>query len=314
MIVRTDIPNLLRAGMKREFFKVYDGKILPEFQRIAMITDSDGDLETYPWLGGIAQMREWKDERIPKNLLEHHFEVVNKTFEGSIAVDRDEIDDEKYGQTKIKIGQLADEAKRFMGSLIFTLVNQGNLSTGTGVFNGVNINCYDGNPYFSALHTEGLSGTQSNIGALALNRTNLQTAISTMMTLNDDQGTPVNVQPDLLVIHPNQQWLARELLESTYFPEGATEGAAVGAKVANNVLKGALGLYITPYITAGRWFVFDTTRIVKPLLLQMRRKIAFDSVTAGYEQFMRKKLFFGCDWRGQAAFAMWQYAYGSFPV
>ena len=89
------------------------------------------------------------------------------------------------------------------------------------------------------------------------------------MTLLDDQGKPLNVQPDLLVVHPNEQWIARELLESTYFPEGASEGASVGAKVANNVLKGALQLYITPYITSGRWFVFDTTRSVKPLLLQL---------------------------------------------
>jgi len=312
MLVRTDIPNLLTAGMKREFFKVYNGEIIPEFQRIAMITESDGSLETYPWLGSVGQMREWKDERIPKGLLEHHFQVVNKDWEATIAIDKNEIDDEKYGQTKIKVRQLADEARRFMGYLMFNLLDQGNAAVGTGIFNGTNIACYDGQPYFSAAHTEGLSGTQTNIAAGALNRTNLQAGISSMMNLLDDQGKPLNVQPDLLVVHPNQQWTARELLESTYFPEGATEGAAVGSKVANNVLKGALQLYITPYVSAGHWFVFDTTRTVKPLLLQIRRNIEFDSVTEGYEKFMRKKLFFGCDWRGQAAFAMWQYAFGSF--
>ena len=50
MLVRTDIPQLLRAGMKKEFFKVYNGEVVPEYKKIAMITQSDGDQETYPWL------------------------------------------------------------------------------------------------------------------------------------------------------------------------------------------------------------------------------------------------------------------------
>jgi len=314
MLVRTDIPNLLRAGMKKEFFKVYNAEVIPEFKKVAMITESDSDQETYPWMGAVSKMREWKDERIPKNLLEHHFEVINKDWEGSIAVDRNEIEDEKYGQTKIKVQGLADEARRFMGEMTFTLLDQGNAALGTGIFNGVNINCYDGNPFFSALHSEGLSGTQTNIGTGVLNNANLRAAITAMNVILDDQGKPLYPKPDLLIVHPNDQWVARELLNSVYFPEGGSEGGSLGTKVATNVLKGIMGLYVTPYVSSGHWFILDTSRIVKPLMLQIRRQIAFDSVTTGYEQFMRKKLFFGCDWRGQSAFGMWQYAYGSFPA
>lgn len=308
MLVRTDIPNLLRAGMRKEFFKVYNEEVIPEFKRVAMITESDGDQETYPWMGSVSKMREWKDERIPKNLLEHHFEVINKDWEGSIAVDRNEIEDERYGQTKIKVQGLADEARRFMGEMIFSLLDQGNAALGTGIFNGVNIASYDGNPFFSALHSEGLSGTQTNIGAGVLNSANLRAAITAMNLILDDQGKPLYPKPNLLIVNPSEQWVARELLSSVYFPEATV----AGSNMSNNVLKGVMDLYVTPYVSAGHWFILDTSRIVKPMLLQIRRQIAFDSVTTGYEQFMRKKLFFGCDWRGQAAFGMWQYAYGSF--
>jgi len=312
MLVRTDIPNLLRAGMKKEFFKVYNEEVIPEYKKVAMITESNSDQETYPWLGSVAQMREWKDERIPKGLLEHHFEVVNKDWEGTISVDRNEIEDEKYGQTTIKVRQLADEARRFMGSMIFTLLDQGNLTNGTGIYQGVNINCYDGNPFFSSAHSEGASGIQSNLAAVALSNANLRAAITAMKGIVDDRGKPLYVKPDLLVVNQSNEWVARELLNSTYYPEGASEGAAVGTKVANNVLKGIVGLYVTPYVSTDNWFLLDTTRVVKPLMLQIRRKIAFDALTEGYEKFMRKKLFFGTDWRGQAAFGMWQYAFGSF--
>jgi len=312
MLVRTDIPKLLRAGMKKEFFKVYNEEVIPEYKKVAMITESSSDQETYPWLGSVASMREWKDERIPKGLLEHNFSVVNKDWEGTISVDRNEIEDEKYGQTTIKVRQLADEARRFMGSMIFTLLNQGNLSTGTGIYAGLNINCYDGNAFFSAAHSEGASGTQSNLAAAALTNTSLRAAITSMKGIVDDQGKPLYVRPDLLVVNQANEWKARELLNSTYYPEGGTEGAVVGTKVANNVLKGVVDLYVTPYVSADNWFLLDTTRVVKPLMLQIRRKVAFDSLTEGYEKFMRKKLFFGTDWRGQAAFGMWQYAYASY--
>ena len=196
-----------------------------------------------------------------------------------------------------------------MGEMTFSLLDQGNASNGTGIFNGVNINCYDGNPFFSALHSEGLSGTQTNVGTGVLNNANLRAAITAMNVILDDQGKPLYPKPNLLVVHPNEQWTAKGLLKSVYYPEATV----TGANVSNNVLNGVMELYITPYISAGHWFILDTSRIVKPLMLQIRRQIAFDSVITGYEQFMRKKLFYGCDWRGQAAFAMWQYAYGSFP-
>lgn len=310
MLVRTDIPRLLLAGMKTEFMRVYAEEIVPEWGRVATVIKSTKNQETYPWLGAVGRMHEWKDERIPEALLEHHFTVTNRDWEGSISVDRNAIDDEQYGQVKIRVGQLAQEAKRFIGELIFELLGQGNLSLSTSTnFLGSNINCYDGNPFFSAAHSEGASGTQTNIGRVAFSFANLQTAITAMKGIKDDKGKFVNVIPDLLVVNQSDEFLAREILNSTFFPTVTTQAAP--SKLAVNVLKGIVDLYVSPYLTSGTWILLDTKGIVKPMILQMRKPIEFSSMLTGPEQFLRKKLYFGADGRWQAAFGMWQYAYGS---
>ena len=54
----------------------------------------------------------------------------------------------------------------------------------------------------------------------------------------------------------------------------------------------------------------DTSGIVKPLILQLRKNITFSTLQGNtQEDFMRKKIFFGVDWRGNAGFGLWQYAY-----
>jgi phage major head subunit gpT-like protein len=64
-------------------------------------------VEIYARLGQAPQMKEWLDERAPKGLGEFGFTVVNKHYEASIAVDMDDLDDDQYGQIKIRATQLA---------------------------------------------------------------------------------------------------------------------------------------------------------------------------------------------------------------
>ena len=55
----------------------------------------------------------------------------------------------------------------------------------------------------------------------------------------------MNISPDLLVVPPDLQWEAQELLKSSYYPE---EGETT-TKLATNVLKGVVDLLVTPYLT-----------------------------------------------------------------
>ncbi len=130
-----------------------------------------------------------------------------------------------------------------------------------------------------------------------------------MMKFKDDRGRFIGAMPDLLVVPPDLQWTAMELLESTYWPE---EGATT-ERMASNVLKGKLDLIVSPYLTdPDNWFVLSTKGVVKPIILQSRTPIEFAALEADSESgFMRDQYVYGVRARYNAGYGLWQTAYGS---
>ena len=295
-LTKSDMPHLLEDGLKTVFFEALDNTV-GDYERVATIVPSGSDEEAYPWLGAVPGMREFKDERMPLGLLEHSYTIKNKTWESSIAVERSAIEDDKYGQIKLRVQSLAREAKRHVDELVFTLLR-----------NGFASNCYDGQYFFDTDHSEGDSGTQSNKGTSALDASALQVAITAMMKYKDDKGKLLGIVPDLLVVPPDLQWTAMELLESTYWP-----GSQANHKMANNVLKGKLDLLVSPYLTdTTDWFVFSTKGIIKPMILQSRAPVEFAALEGDSESgFMRDQYIYGVRARYNAGYGLWQMAYGS---
>ena len=296
-LTRSDAPNLLEDGLKTVFFEALDST-KGDYERIATIVPSESDQETYPWLGAVPSMREFTDERMPLGLLEHHYSILNKTWESSIAVERTAIEDDKYGQIKLRVQSLAREAKRHVDELVFTLLQ-----------NGFSTVCYDGQYFFDTDHSEGESGTQSNKGTSPLDASALQAAITAIMKFKDDRGKFIGALPDLLVVPPDLQWTAMELLESTYWPE---EGSTT-QRMASNVLKGKLDLLVSPHLTdTNNWFVLATCGVIKPVILQSRTPVEFAALEADSESgFMRDEYIYGVRARYNAGYGLWQMAYGS---
>lgn len=296
-LTRSDMPNLLEDGLKTVFFEALDATV-GDYERIATIVPSESDQENYAWLGAVPSMREFTDERMPLGLLEHDYSIRNKTWESSIAIERAAIEDDKLGHIKLRVMSLAREAKRHMDELVFGLLR-----------NGFATNCYDGQYFFDTDHAEGESGTQSNKGTAALSASALQTAITSMMKFKDDRGKLLGVSPDLLVVPPDLQWTAMELLESTYWPGEGT----VTARTSSNVLKGKLDLLVSPYLSdSNDWFVLSTKGVVKPIILQSRTPIEFAALEADSESgFMRDEYVYGVRARYNAGYGLWQMAYAS---
>jgi phage major head subunit gpT-like protein len=80
-------------------------------------------------------------------------------------------------------------------------------------------------------------------------------------------------------------------------------------------MKGTAEALVVPQL-AGKdsaWYLLCTTRPIKPLIYQQRKKAAFVSLTSDTDinVFMRKKYLYGADSRGNAGYGFWQMAYGS---
>lgn len=296
-ITTSDIPALLADGLKTVFFEALKSKT-GSYRRIASVIESNSDTELYPWLGSNPAMREFLDERMPSGIKENSYSIKNKTWEASIAVERAAIEDDKLGQIKLRISTLADQTRKHREKLVFETLAA-----------GFNTNTYDGVAFFSNYHTLPDGTGQSNLGTSQLSFTALSAAMTAMMKIKDDSGNIAGIKPDVLVVPPDLQWTAMELLESTYYPEEGT----TTEKGASNVLKGKLDLIVSPYLTdTNNWYLLDTSGVLKPLILQSRMPVEFSALEGKSETgFMRDTYVYGIRTRYNAGYGLWQYAYGS---
>jgi len=297
-IVPSDISKLLEAGLKTVFFSAYSSAEI-NYPRIATIVPSTKDKETYGWLGALPTMREWSDERLPQGLLEHDFEIVNKNWELSISVDRNALDDDQYGQIKARVTSMGEESARHIDQLVFGLLGAG--------FSAL---CYDGQNFFDEDHPDGAAGTQSNLGIAVLSAENYAQARARMMNFADDRGKVMGIIPDTLVVPPELEETALQILNSDFYPASGEGGSVFGA---GNPWKGTAELIVSPYLgSVSNWFLLCTKRAVKPVIVQMRKEITFSALEDNSERgFMRREFVYGADARYNVGLGMWQFAYAS---
>jgi phage major head subunit gpT-like protein len=231
----------------------------------------------YGWLGDFPQLKEWVGDRVIEALKGHDYTIKNKSFEATIEVDRDDIEDDNLGVYRPRIEQLAMNAKLHPELLVALLLKA-----------GFETECYDGQPFFDADHpvgggvvsnTGGGSGTpwyllntswplkpmilqirrdpelvsqdkpedesvfmrkkfrhgvdyRGNVGLglwqlaygskQTLDATNYEAARVAMMSFKKDNGDPLGIMPDLLVVPPTLDGAARKLLLNERDDAGAT--------------------------------------------------------------------------------------------
>jgi phage major head subunit gpT-like protein len=298
-ITRSDTPNLLNPAVKATFLQAYDEAWQQsDWTRICTVIKSDSNEEDYAWLGALPSMREFKDERLIKSLAEYSYTLANQKFESTIGVDVDAINDGKLGALQIRIRGLAQEVVRYKEELVMSKLNSGATDL-----------AYDGSAFFCGTRTIGASGTLDNVDANALNAANLQAGFVKMMAYKDDQGKPLGIRPDTLVVGPDKMLVAMELIGSQYNVDTANANVAMKDNVISKL---GLTLIVSPYITATRWFLLDTKKPVKPIILQDREGPIISSLEGNSEiGFMRDQYAYGVKWRGTVGYGLPQTAYYS---
>lgn len=132
------------SGIYRTFSTIFNqafGTAESMIDLVAMRVPSTGRSVDYKWLGDFPGMREWLGDRVIKDLSAFHYELVNKSFESTIGVDRDDIDDDQIGVYTPMIQGLAQASKVHPDILGFALLAA-----------GFSTLCYDGQYFFDTDH------------------------------------------------------------------------------------------------------------------------------------------------------------------
>lgn len=292
--------GLLTKGLRSEFFSRFESATT-YFQDLATRIQSNSDSETYRWLGSLPRMREWGTGRLARGVGGESYSIENLKYESTLEIDRDEIADDKTGQIRIRIGELASRAATHKDYLIAQLLISGETS---------GFNSYDGVTFFNNAHVSGSSGSQDNLltseailpdsPTVAEFKEALKFAIATLLGFKDDQGEPMAITATGLVcVVPTTMYLTA--LE-------AVSAAMVAS--TSNVLQGAARVIAFPWLTdVSKWYLLKTDGVVRPFIFQDREPVEFTALTEDSDEgFRREKFLYGVRARYRLAYGYWQYA------
>jgi phage major head subunit gpT-like protein len=136
---RANLNDMFR-GFQTLFQNAFDGAP-SQWNQVAMQVPSTTSEEKYAWLGMVTRFREWLGDRVIQNLMAYDFTIKNKSWENTVAVSRDDIEDDKYGVYAPLFSQLGMDAKQHPDELVFALLADGFASLG-----------YDGQFFFDTDH------------------------------------------------------------------------------------------------------------------------------------------------------------------
>jgi len=290
MIINSQNLRGIYIGFNTLFNKAFD-EIKPLYERVATVTPSTADSETYAWLGDIPGMREWIGDREIQNLSGSDYTIKNKDFELTVGVPRNAIDDDKIGLYTPHIQMLGQAAALHPDELVFGLLKE-----------GFSTKCYDDEPFFSGNHQIGKK-TISNKGTAKLSLESYIAARAAIMSLTNSKGRPLNLVPNLLVVPPSLEGIALTITTSEFI-NGST-----------NTMRGTAEAMVVPQLAGqdNAWYLLCTIRPIKPLIYQKRKDAKFVGLTNETDPnvFFKKTYIYGADSRGNAGFGFWQMAWGS---
>jgi phage major head subunit gpT-like protein len=165
---------------------------------VGMEFNSNQETEKYKVIGASPALREWVGGRSVKSLKTAGIDVVNKRFESTIIIAKDDLRRDKTGFINIRIGQMVNRYVQHWAKLLTALRIAG---TSTA--------CIDAQYFYSASHSWGDSGTLTNLltgsdyselsdVSTAANPTAIELAkvilkiVQHFFTFKDDQGEPLH--------------------------------------------------------------------------------------------------------------------------
>lgn len=269
-----------------------------QWQEVAMLVPSSARSNDYKWLSTFPRMRKWIGEKAVKALAASGYSITNDDFEATVEVDRNDIDDDNLGIYKPQAEMAGFSAKQLPDEIVFELVNQGFANL-----------CYDGQYFFDVDHlVNGQSvsnkGTKKlSAASLAAAKASYGAARTAMKKFKDEEGRPLNITPNVLLVPAALEDDANLLMTTERFEDGKPNPYRNTAKVV-----------VAQWLTSDdAWFLLDTTKPVKPFIYQERKKPVFVQQIdpQADDVFNRKKYKFGAEARAAGGYGFWQLAYGS---
>lgn len=297
LVVNKGSLDRIFTGLKTVFHNALQSQT-SDWMKTAMEVLSTSKGEDYAWLERFPAMRKWLGDKTIKNLKAGKYYVANEDYEATIAVDRNDIEDDSLGIYSTQTQMAGQSAAELHDTLIDDLKN--------GAFTNT---CFDGQFFYDTDHpVNGASVSNKLTTALsaataAAAADSYGAARQAMMEFTDEEGKPLRLVPNLLEVPPALETVARKLCYLDELDDGS-----------DNPYKGTAEVLVNPALTSSTaWMLHCATRPVKPFIVQMRKRPEFVSQTStdSDDVFMRREFKFGVEARAAGVYGFWQTSVGS---
>lgn len=286
LITKTAIQNL-QVGFSKIYATGWESTA-PKLTEIATSVPSSTRTNTYGWMARLLKMRKWLGPRVIQNLNTHAYTLENEPYELTVGVDRDDIEDDQLGVYNPIFDELGRNSRKWPDQVLKTALQAGTTNLG-----------FDGVAFFATTHPLNPAGNQSNnFTSSALSTTNFATVRAAMMGYTGEDGEPLGVMPNLLVVPPQLEDTANTIVTAEF-----------GSSGASNVQKGQARVMVVPELAnaATTWYLADTSHAIKGLVWQLRKAPVFVSKTDVNDDnvFFQRQFIWGVDGRGVAGYGPW---------
>jgi phage major head subunit gpT-like protein len=141
-IITSALLTALHTGYRRDYQQGFDAiRAQSMWREVAMEVPSITRSNTYGWLGEFPGFREWIGERVVKDIKASAYQIENKSFEMTVGVDRDDIQDDLMGTYSPMMRRMGEAAAVHADELLFPLIKTAHATL-----------CYDGQNFFDTDH------------------------------------------------------------------------------------------------------------------------------------------------------------------
>jgi phage major head subunit gpT-like protein len=276
----------LQTGFSKIFGAAFKTRPTPLRDQLAMTVTSTTKTQTYGWMSPLMKMRKWVGPRVIQSLKANTYLIENEPYEATFSVDRDNIEDDQLGLFDTRVQELAYVGARLPDNLVLDALLAGD--TGLG---------FDGLAMFSASHTLDSDGVQSNLADIPFSPGGWAFVRATMQAYTGENHEPLGVSPNLVVIPPEYEHMAKHIFNAESNHGGGT-----------NVQRGEAQYLVVPELSGQTdWWAFDTRQPIKPFIFQLRKPVQLVAKTAVTDDnvFWQKEFVWGIDGRAGVGYGPW---------
>lgn len=270
-----------------------------KYQLFSMEIPSGTAIVEFPFLEQIAGMREWIGPRQAQNVSTKKLSITNKTYEKTIAVSVDDVEDDQFGTYTPIFGQMGMAAGNQLGKRAWSAL----------VSNG---NWLDGNAVYGTTRTYG-SNTINNYTTTALSATTYATAWKNMTQFLGHDSESLNVMPTHLIVGPKLYDTANNIVNDpklvTSYSADTDDATLLNHVAAPNPWYKTAELVVSTELVGtydDYWFLVDASQQIKPVVVSNRQsgQLVQRSQANDENVFMDNQILYGAKVRCEAAVAM----------